>query len=803
MNLETALEHAIDGNAILFTGSAFSEGAINLRNARFKRGRQLASYLSKKCKLPEGTHLEDAAEEYLAKFGEDALIEELQQEYTVKEVGNAQLQIAKIPWKRIYTTNYDNIMEVSFNKTSKRLTPVTMSDDIRSIPKNDPLCIHFNGFIDRLTRETLESEIKLTESSYLTADIVASQWAVLFRQDINTARSIFFVGYSLYDLDIKRILFQSKNLKEKCFFILGPRPDDQTVRRASLFGEVLKIETDKFGNLVERKLNSYKPPQFPELEGYCIEKYALPPITDEISDKDIFDLLLYGNFKPNLIWASMQNRKRYFLQRDAVDEALRNFEEGKRAVVINSDIGNGKTLVLEGIKCKAIEKRFEVFSVVRRTEDLLTEMEKILRRGNETIIIVEDYPNWLDVIEYFSIHASKKFHLLLSGRSGVHDVMIDQLYNIVQTDSIPEITVDHFKQHELEQVINLFDEYGIWGKQAAYSKGRKAKFLATNCKSEMNSILLSVLESPHIISRFKQILEQLNEKRDYYEVVITVLILAVLNYPVAIDTLVDIWGQRILDLHFRRNSTIRELFDFNRDGIRLRSATVAHFILNRVANINLTVDVLVQMARTVDKISGVVRYQGVLRSLMQFSNLQYLLPERGKRPAIISYYERIKDLGGCKRHPLFWLQYAIACLVLEELERADKYFKTAYSFAEQIKYDTYQIDNHYARYLLVKSIKSKDLTSCMADFRMVRKIINEQIKKERLHYPYRVASLYLDFYETFKGELSDEEKKEIGRAADFVVNRIKQLPEKRRQQKYVLECQNAMNNIIDSASDEK
>ena len=133
-------------------------------------------------------------------------------------------------------TNYDNLLEVAYAKSSRRLTPVTLSDDILKIPKNDTLCVHLNGYIDRLTRDTIGSEIKLTEPSYITSSVAESDWATLFRQDIRAARSVFFLGYSLHDLDIKRILFESADLREKCFFIIGQNPKSATIRRASQFG---------------------------------------------------------------------------------------------------------------------------------------------------------------------------------------------------------------------------------------------------------------------------------------------------------------------------------------------------------------------------------------------------------------------------------------------------------------------------------------------------------------------------------------------------------------------------------------
>ena len=60
-----------------------------------------------------------------------ALLGELQEEFTAEQVSQAQVDLLKQPWRRIYTTNYDNVAEMGAAKTGKRLTPVTLSDAMR------------------------------------------------------------------------------------------------------------------------------------------------------------------------------------------------------------------------------------------------------------------------------------------------------------------------------------------------------------------------------------------------------------------------------------------------------------------------------------------------------------------------------------------------------------------------------------------------------------------------------------------------------------------------------------------------
>src|SRR5437867_2600547 len=105
MNLTEAISLALDGRAVLFTGAGFSRSALNLKGASFRSGGQLATYLATEAGLPDGIALDDASEEFAARFGADRLIKELQEEFTASKIADAHRQIAKIPWKRVYTTN--------------------------------------------------------------------------------------------------------------------------------------------------------------------------------------------------------------------------------------------------------------------------------------------------------------------------------------------------------------------------------------------------------------------------------------------------------------------------------------------------------------------------------------------------------------------------------------------------------------------------------------------------------------------------------------------------------------------------
>lgn len=189
---------------------------------------------------------------------------------------------------------------------------------------------------------------------------------------------------------------------------------------------------------------------------------------------------------------------------------------------------------------------------------------------------------------------------------------------------------------------------------------------------------------------------------------------------------------------------------------------------------------------------------------MKFSNVQQILPEGGRKAGVMKYYESIKTLRKCKTNPLFWLQYAIASIVIEDFYRAQKYFDSAYAYAEKRSWDTFQIDNHFARYLLLLAIAEiDDPNEAIQNFRQARNIVNRQMANDRLHYPYKVAALYLPFYEKFHSFFKENNIDFMRRTASDVLRRIEGLPPNRKMGRNIRECKLAVECMLTSCKDKQ
>jgi tetratricopeptide (TPR) repeat protein len=795
MDLQRAIQLALEGRAVLFTGAGFALGATNVNGGQFRSGRELAKHFSKAVGLADDTPLDAAAEEFAHQEGVDRLISYLKAEFTASSVQPYHAEIARVPWRRVYTTNYDNVLELAHAQVSRKITPVTSSNSIKKTPK-DGLAVHLNGYVDSLDRDTIWNDFKLTETSYASSAL-SSPWVDLFRHDLAQASAVFFLGYSIADLDIKRILFDTPELRSKTFFVLGLTPDAVTHRRASTYGTVVSTTTGALAELIEQERGQYDAASAPAPLGNSIKRVENPTDWGRFSDAFVFDLMAQGQVRPEFVAASMTGGEHYFLERKAAADVVALAKECATTIIVHSELGNGKSLLVEGVMQRVAETGRPVYLVHKRTDDLFKELDTVLAASPPALLVIDGYADWMDVAEYVGLNANPALSLLLSARTNTHDVRVDDLLAQLHRDRVSEFGIDLLHEKDIRWVDESLARYGLWGDKTSWAPQRRTDYLKSKCGSEFSGILLTVLRSPEISRRFESLLGAIQGHRDHYEVIVTVLVLTVLQYPVSIDVLIDIWGDRITDTNFRNDPAVREVCDTVHGHITMRSAVAAQHLLQRVADSGVVVDTLEHIARISDRNSGIHPFDGLMKSLMRFSDLQTVLPEQNRRSNVLRYYESVKSLGAARRNPHFWLQYAIAAMVIEDYERASKYFETAYSLAEERdRYDPFMIDNHFARFLLKTAPLKTDVTEALEAFRRARGIIQHQIQRERFHYPFRVATAYVEFFDTFETKLTLEQKQEVARAALYVNERIEHLPEFRRRQRYVRQCAETMTGLV-------
>ena len=335
MEFEKALAYAAQGRAILFLGAGFSSGATSLANEPFLLGAGLGKALADEAGIPSDFALEDISDIYMSKFGSAALLQKLRNWYVAKEVTKSQKELAKLPWRRVYTTNYDNVFERACAEIGMGVISRVGTESVGKLAKNGLSCVHLNGFILTATEGSLERELKLTSTSYSAGSAMNDEWADRFRFDLHAAQAIFFVGYSLADLDLRRLLVEQE-LKEKSFFVLKKDPSLADAHRASLFGLPVAKGVEDFANEVAKFLKAYSVPPDVEPISHCIKPYDPTTAHGPVEDRYLFELTLTGKLRGEYIAPAYLGQVVYCGVRSSVQRFAECLEPGVGVIYFHS-----------------------------------------------------------------------------------------------------------------------------------------------------------------------------------------------------------------------------------------------------------------------------------------------------------------------------------------------------------------------------------------------------------------------------------------------------------------------------------
>lgn len=806
-SLETLIGKVLEKNSVLFVGAGFSFNATNIKQNNLMTAKQLAENLYSKCQIESDGNLSNAVNEYTDRHGEFELIELLKNEFTVTGISREHEIITSLPWKRIYTTNYDNTIELGYSKNRKLATPVTLNDKPWAFKDKSKLCIHLNGYIERLTPDSLVKEFKLSDVSYLTSDFLDSEWVTLFRNDVKTCDTLFFVGFSLnFDLDLKRILFNHPETHSKTSFIMHENETTTNIRNASKFGSTFSIGLAAFAEHISNVKKNYSPPADVKMIYQSFKKIEIQSKIVEIKDVDTIQLFFNGNIKQEFIELSIVDPEtyRYFINRDKLPDIVKEINEGKKNFLIHSDLGNGKTIFLQGLSILLKSSGYEVFVFNKEYETLDKEIENICTSEKKPIIIVESYSSNLNVLERLKLFRTKDVVLILSERSLINDTFYTKIEDNIIEEEYNTYDLNTLSNGEISKLIDLFDSYGFWGQYSNFSPLRKQNLISVDCKKNLRLLLLKILNSPDIQNRFSKILNSIQGKRNFYNAVIIILTSNIFDFPLDLDGLTYILEDDLLNNpSFSNNAALKEIINFDTRTINVRSSVLSEAILSHIDEKKVIIDCLIKVAIKLDKGSYDRSNFNTLKSIVSFSRLQRVLDQ--KRPeyksTILYFFEQVKNLNSYRKNPYFWLQYAIARLSVKDYDNADLHFKTAYSYADAKEaFDTFQIDNHYARYILETEIYFGIPDTCMQQFLKAHNILNNNQSENSLrHYPIRVAQNYIPFYETFFENLSTTDKtiflsccKEILRKIENYLVKIKSPVKK--------EVQSCRQNLLDIIS---
>lgn len=771
MIYEDALKCAMEGEAVFIVGSGFSVDARNsLEETENKLwvGSQLAKKLAILTEMELDVQLDIVAQEYIDIYGEHRLVQYLRDHYTVNSYADYYKVFSKIKNLRVYSTNYDDLLEKVCTECGNKIKGYNIEQDIRKVQKNK-MIMHLNGYVRDLIGENLPESFKLSHLSYNNTKFFNTPWYAYLIEELHSAKAIFIVGLSFSsDLDIRRIV-SNEELKEKIFFIESEKLSNANRKFLNKYGRVLLCGVKNFCDDLS-KVTLDNPDEKKEMYYKSFKK--MPALNDvlKVEDRDVYDLFFKGKEKGG-IYKKDENRKyESLVNRDKVNDVIDGLKNG-HSFIIYSDLGNGKSIFINQIinLCPNIE----FFFLKQNTNTkILNEIKHICTDKKEKVIICDPANLFLETIKKFADFDLAHIRFLFVLRASMYDNYYNSIYDVIDlmqnVKFMNPINLDELSDNELQELDQLILEYGFYGEHTGYSQPKRIRYLKSDCKSRFQNILLYLFESMHIIEKFVDSIGDLKTNSELRRILILAFVSGILELGLNMNDykiLLDInEAERII----KRSGNCGELLDVERGEIAVKSSIIAKELMMKteIFSKNEVFQVLVSVMQKLDNLYlGSDKYKNVMINLVSCSYISYVFGFQMDSSKLIEYYEQVKELSFCRKNLFFWEQYAIVCVNLKQFDRAERYFKTAYSLAKQKGrvFSAYQIDNHYARYLLENQLYYRKTDNSVEIFIEAHRLLNKNSEVERSnknsrYYKYRVARLYKDYYDAFAIKYSSSEK---------------------------------------------
>ena len=660
--------------------------------------------------------------------------------------------------------------------------------------------IHINGYVGALTAETLFAQVKLTHSNYSSDSFVENRWAQQFRQDLNVAKAIIFIGYSMSDIDVSRILFSNPEIKRRTVFIVSPHDDDIVISPLEDYGSVDRSGIEKFASLVA------KTELAAEVGGYeytWLKVYKEPEKIDAPTDKDAVELLTMGRADQAHVVHSLSNPSNsYCLLRSESELLLREIEAGRKWFLVHSDLGNGKSLLKQQLTHLLHLRDFKIFWDSEFQVRKIPDLRKLVKEDGQIALMIDESPDRFEIIDNLLSINTGNIIVFIFVRSTLYELGEGKYERYLPSDYLP-LDANRLENADIEKLVRLLDRNGLWGQRANDPFDKKAGFIKVECRSEIAKLIVSVFEESEIGRRIT------NSARNIIDNDSNVSALIILAFlfnrightpkPSSMSEIlgVDVW-------RIAKSEKFSQAGEFIRlkDGvISARSSIIATFLLRKCVSSNVLVKHLENFVRRLSKLKRDAILHHIFIELQRFPVVEGLIESKRKREYIIGYYQEIKDIPFCERSALFWLHYAMARLSFGEFAQSALYFKHAQSLAQGNMKDLIEINNHYAKLLLESRTKSGDYNDYSDAFAVAHDILIKQMNKgTNKHFPYRQAKKYVDFISFRHKDMTVNQINVFIQCCRQVISAIDNLDGAISRASEVNECKESMRRAIEIAS---
>ena len=631
---------------------------------------------------PDTYNVQTLADE-IASRSDFSLYQTLYELFTVHSLTSEQIALLRLPWRRVYTTNYDDAIEFAYAQAGVACNSYTYSD---SKPRRfrDRSVIHLHGAIRWATEDNVLQQLVLSEESYARQHFEKSPWYEELERDRRFCHAFFFVGYSLNDYHISALLLQNPKLLEKTYFVNGRETDTLFARRIAKYGSILPLDAAQLPVFCARlpKPNPTNNPQaltvFRYLDPFKDKKTLSPPTPIEI-----IDLATYGTFNYQRFLSSFQTNSYAVPRHRLLDEAVAKLANA-RSLLVHSFLGNGKSIFLYSIAYMLSEAGYKCF-YCRSTPVSLREDMDLLQSMGRTALFFDSHNSALDLMhELRELPPETRFVVAI--RSGVLDLRRPVIEQRLPSP-IEDIDLNRISKDDKVIFKTILDRSGVHVEHLDQ---------VINQSKDFREIVTTLYDNAAIKKRIRVELEPLLENHAARRVLVAAHLLRFNGEEASPAVLRTITGSDPYTVVLGFPGIARDVLGLDSDGMESNSALFSEYMLqNHIVTQDIT-DCAFSVVIAAVRRRKEPRYRAILSKVMRCSGLNRTLSRDPNRSdALAALYERLARDEDVNREPLFWLQYAILMNDRSELVAAERFITTAYERARAIPdFRTYQIDTY-------------------------------------------------------------------------------------------------------------
>ena len=784
--LREAINETAYGGAICFLGAGFSRGGSDSRGNPIPSTTGLEVEIRKIARLSDNddSKLSDLAD-YCEATAEGAsqlkslLIDRL----TFCSPTKTQIDVINIPWRAIFTTNFDDIPERALH--SRTHVSVSPLGDNKKLSTSSLPIYYLHGRARDLCDGHIDPSIVLSERNYLMLKEKNQNLYSTLENEVYTATKVFFIGYSLKDAEIASRLFSIQNLKEKAIVITGSDASIVEISRLKKFGTPYAIGCEEFAKLLpdpsDLAVMASKAPSY-----QFLKRISLPPASPEVSIRDVDRLLLSGEFSLPA-FATQQRaigrRAEYSVFRQsAILEIFDAPLHGANIVMLSSDLGNGKSITLQQAIHEASVRGYEVFVVDSLVTETFVELDSALSSLGRCIYVVDGVARYARAIRHIAAHLPANCILLIADRDSSKGLVDKNIFDF-STQKLRDIDLNTLGDTELSDWNSFLERWGFWQERIEDNEVDRIKFLRVECNRENRAIVLALFKGARLSGKISDIVEFfLNQNKQHSKAFVAVLINSLCQKHVNWDRISD-W----LDIDsgsFKAavlKSPINDFMTDRRNWHDFSSTQMADFIFGRFDFLlEDIVSVYTKIVRETaysanDPRSGFDAREN-LKELMRFRFLTRLLARRqDSAEAISAVYHRLSNVPRIRDNDQFWLQYAMARMEVGDLDNAETYLNTAFGLANKkgLDYSKHQLSDQRARLFFKKNSKRNyriNVSEMHIAISDLVSLLNGP--KEDIVHPLRSAEHILSFLEARADDLNRPLISEITDVIDLMRSMI-------------------------------